>query len=173
MRLSLIALVALLPLAAQDIKLPASLDRLAAKANEVVDVTLDASMLQMATRFLNDKGDDAKVKKLASGLRGIFVKSFEFDKEGEYDMADVEAIRAQVRTPQWSRIVGVHSKKKGENSEVYLKNEGGKITGVMIIAAEPKELTIVSITGIIDPDQLSDLSGHFGIPKIDKQKKED
>lgn len=168
MRVFAIGFVVLLPLAAQEIKLPPSFDKLKDKASEVVDVTLDASMLQMASRFLSDKdADEVKAKKLVSGLKGIYVKSFEFEKPGEYDMADVEALRAQVRGPNWARIVGVHSKKSGENSEIYLKNEGGQVTGLLIIAAEPKELTVVTISGSIDPAQLRDLGGHFGVPKMD------
>ena len=171
MRLGLIAVCALLPLAAQEIKMPASFDRLAEKASDVVDVTMDASLLQLASKFLSDKGDDAQVKKLVAGLKGIYVKSFEFDKPGMYDAADVESVRVQLRAPGWSRIVGVTSKKKGENSEVYIKTEGGKIAGLAIISAEPKELVIVSIVGTIDPEQLQELGGHFGVPKLDKFEK--
>ena len=69
MKIAVIAWIALAPLGAQEIKLPASLDRLAAKATEVVDVTMDANLLQLASRFLSDKNaDDAKVKKLIGGL---------------------------------------------------------------------------------------------------------
>ena len=104
MNTAVILVMALMPLAAQDIKIPPSLDRLADKASEVVDVTMDSSMLQMASKFLSDKdADEAKAKKLVGGLKGIYVKSFEFDKPGEYDMADVEAIRSQLRAPGWSR----------------------------------------------------------------------
>jgi hypothetical protein len=163
-----IAWLALAPLGAQEIKLPASLDRLAAKASEVVDVTMDANLLQFASRFLSDKNaDDAQVKKLIGGLKGIYVRSFEFEKAGEYQDSDIEPVRAQLRSPAWSRIVGVRSRKSGENSEVYLKTESGKIGGLTILVTEPKELTLVSIEGSIDPDQLNQLGGHFGIPKID------
>jgi hypothetical protein len=168
---ALVAYIALAPLGAQEIKLPASLDRLAAKASEVVDVTLDANLLQLANRFLSDKdADDAKVKKLVGGLKGIYVRSFEFEKTGEYQDSDVEPIRAQLRSPAWSRIVGVRSTKAGENSEVYVKTENNKIGGLAILVTEPKELTIVTIEGTIDPDQLSELGGHFGIPKVDTRK---
>src|SRR6202451_2393555 len=110
------------PLGAQELKLPPNLDRLAAKASEVVDVTLDANLIQLASRFLSDKdADDAKVKKLISGLKGIYVRSFEFDKAGVYQDSDVETVRSLLRTPAWSRIVGVHSQKSGENAEVYVK----------------------------------------------------
>ncbi len=168
MKTAVILAMSLMPLAAQDIKIPPSLDKLAEKATEVVDVTMDSSMLQMASKFLSDKDmDQAKAKKLVGGLKGIYVKSFEFDKPGEYDMSDVEAIRSQLRAPGWSRIVGVKSRKSGDNAEVYLRNENGRITGLTVIASEPKELTIVNIVGTIDPEQLSELGGHFGIPKVD------
>lgn len=168
MKTVILTIIALMPLAAQEIKMPASLDRLAEKASEVVDVTMDSSLLQMASKFLSDKNaDEAKAKRLVAGLKSIYVKSFEFDKAGEYDISDIEAIRSQLRSPGWSRIVGVKSKKSGDNAEVYLKSENGKISGLTVIATEPRELTIVNIVGTIDPEELSDLGGHFGIPKID------
>ncbi len=170
-KIAFITCVVLGSLGAQEIKLPASLDRLAAKATEVVDVTMDANLLQLASRFLSDKdADDAHVKKLIGGLRGIYVRSFEFEKPGEYQQSDIEPVRTQLRTPAWSRIVGVRSLKSGDNSEVYLKTENGKIGGLAILVTEPKQLTIVSIEGTIDPDQLNELGGHFGIPKVDTRK---
>ncbi len=170
-KIALVVCIALAPLGAQEIKIPASLDRLSAKASEVVDITLDANLLQLASRFLSDKDpDDAQVKKLIAGLKGIYVKSFEFDKPGEYQDSDVEPIRTQLHTPAWSRIVGVRSHKDGENAEVYVKTGDGKIGGLAILVTDPKELTIVSIEGTIDPDQLSELGGHFGIPKVDTRK---
>jgi hypothetical protein len=150
-----------------DIKFPANLDRLAERAKESVDVTLDSSMLQLASGFLSNNPDDRQVKKLVSKLKGIYVRSFEFDKEGQYSMSDVEAIRSQLKAPGWSRIVGVRSA-KGENSEVYLKKTGNAIDGLVVIDAEPKELTLVHIDGPINPEELSELGGHMGIPKLGK-----
>jgi len=170
-KLAALACIALAPLAAQDIKIPPSLDRLASKASDVVDVTMDSNLLQLASRFLSDKdSDDAKVKKLIAGLKGIYVRSYEFEKTGEYQESDVEPIRAQLRNPAWSRIVGVRSQKSGENSEVYVKTGNNKIGGLVILSTEPKQLTIVSIEGSIDPDQLNELGGHFGIPKVETHK---
>jgi hypothetical protein len=172
MRYALIGFVCLLPVMAQDIKIPPSLEKLADKASEVVDVTLDASLLQLAARFLpSNDPDTARVKKLIGGLKGIYVRSFEFDKAGEYQLSDIEAIRSQVRAPGWSRIVGVRKLKSGENSEVYVKTDGGGINGLIIIAAEAKELTIVNISGPIRPEDLQELGGHFGIPKLENERK--
>ena len=157
--------------ALDNIKMPVNLDKLAARATESVDVTLDASMLELASKFLSkDDPDEAQVKKLVSKLKGVYVRSFEFDKEGQYSLSDLESVRRQLKAPIWSRIVGVKSL-KGENSEVYLQKDGSKIGGLVVIAAEPKELTIVHIDGPIDPEELSQLGGHMGIPNIGKSVK--
>jgi hypothetical protein len=158
------------PVTAQELKLPA---HLAERASESVNITLDSNMLQLAAKFFSDsKPDEAQVKKLIAGLKSIAVRSFEFEKTGEYGVADLESIRAQFRGPGWSRIMGVESKKDGENAEVYVRTEkDGKASGLGMVAAEAKELTVVSIVGAIDPSQFGELAGRFGIPKIPGEKK--
>lgn len=169
MKIAAVLVAALAPLCAQEITLPASLDKLAAKARESVNVTLDGSMLRLAARFLSDKdSDEAKAKKTISGLQSVMVKSFEFAKEGEYDPADVNAVRSQLQSPAWSRIVGTKSKATGQDIDVYFKIDGkGQLGGIFIIDAEPRELTIVNITGVLDPEHLADLGGQFHIPDMD------
>jgi hypothetical protein len=174
MRIAGIALAAALAavlatsLAAQDIKLPVNLDKLAAKAVESVDITLDGAMLRLAGRFLSGKNEDqSRAKNLVSGLQSISVRSFTFAGAEEYSAADVDAVRAQVQSAPWGRVVGV-KEKNGDNVDVYFKDGGeGKLAGIVLIAAEPKELTVVSIVGAIDPSQLGELGGEFGIPKLD------
>ncbi|MGA2194888.1 MAG: DUF4252 domain-containing protein [Bryobacteraceae bacterium] len=174
MRIAGVALVAALaaslatPLAAQEIKLPVNLDKLAAKAVESVDITLDGAMLRLAGRFLSGKNEDqSRARNLISGLESISVRSFTFAGAGEYSAADVDAVRAQVQSAPWGRVVGV-KEKNGDNVEVYFKDGGeGKLAGIVLIAAEPKELTVVSVVGAIDPSQLGELGGEFGIPKLD------
>lgn len=178
MKQPLLALAALafcfLPLQAEeDLKMPVDLEKLAQRATETVDVTLDQSMLQLASGFLSkDDPDEANIKKLTSKLKGVYVRSFEFDKEGQYSLADVQSIRAQLKAPNWSRIVGVKST-KGENTEIYVLKKGDEIGGLVVLDAEPKELTIVHIDGPINPAELSELSGHLGIPEITKDKAKD
>jgi len=160
---------AAIPSGAQEIKLPPDLEKLADKAEQSVDVTMNKSMLQMAARFLSDHdGDEAKTRKLIAGLDSVIVRSFEFARDGEYSAADVDAVRAQIQAPAWSRIVGVRSKSSGENADVYFKNgANGQLGGVVVISAEPRRLTIVNIIGTLDPTQLGDLGGQFGIPRLD------
>ena len=151
---------------AQQIKL--NLDHLASKAADSVDISLNGSLLQFAAKFLDNKNpDDARVKKLIGGIEGIYIRSFQFKSDGEWAQSDLENVRNQVKGPGWSRIVGFKSTTEGANAEVYVHNDKEKITGVAIVVAEPREFTVVNLSGTIDMDSLADLSGHFGMPKIE------
>ncbi len=154
--------------AAQDIQFPASFDKLAEKAEEVVNLTLNADMLGFAGKFLSEKSSEEKAaKEIAKELKGIYIRSFEFAEEGDYSDADIEEIRSQLKPPEWIAIVNVRSKKNGgENSQIYIRKHNGKITGLTILAAEPKELTIVHIIGELSAEDFSKLSGKFGIPNV-------
>ena len=171
MRLAMVVLAAFAaPLMAQDIRLPANLDRLAEKAEESVDVTLDRGLIQLAARFLSENDrDQAKLKRIISGLEGIYVRSYQFASEGEYNMSDVDSVRAQLQAPAWARIVGVKSRRHSEDVDVFCKviANGQQFGGFVVISAEPRELTIVNVVGTLNPDDLSNLSGQFHIPSID------
>ncbi len=141
------------------------LDRLAAKAHETVNVTLDGSLLRLASRFLSDgDADQTEIKRLVNGLTSIVVRSFEFKSTGEYLDSDIEVIRAQLRNPAWKKIVEVRSKTSGD-SDIYLHTDADHIIGLTVISAEPKQLTVVNIDGAIDMDGLRKLGGNFGIPR--------
>ena len=157
---------------AQEARLDIShLDKLAARAAETVDVTLDEKLLQLASRFINSNNpQEANIKELIAGLKGVYVRVFEFEKPGEYAPADLEAIRAQLRAPGWTRIVGVISRREGQNVDVHLRLQGNDVIGLAIIASEPRELTLVNIVGPIDLEKLSRLQGQFGIPKLDLEQ---
>jgi hypothetical protein len=144
------------------------LDKLVDKATRVVDVTLDRKMLQLAAKFLSStrSPDEAEIKELVSGLKGVYVKYFEFDKEQQYSPSDIEPILAQLKSSSWSRMVGVSSTRTGEKVEVYLMTSGDTINGLAVVAAEPKELTVVNIVGNIDIEKLARLEGQFGIPRL-------
>jgi len=146
------------------------LDGLASKASESVDITLDSNLLRMAGGFLAGTGNDAKdgkdasdIKGLIAGLKAITVRSYQFKETGQYRKEDLEPIRAQLRTPGWNKIIS--SQSKDETSEIYTRIEKGKVVGFAIIAAEPKELTVVAIEGSIDLNDLSKLKA-LGVPSI-------
>ncbi len=152
---------------AQDLKLPPDVEKLSAKAKETVEVNMDGPMLHWASKFLSQEDpDEKKAAKLVENLKGIYVRSFEFTDEGAYTTADVESLRSQFKSPVWSRVVGVRSEHDGENVDIFFRMENDKMAGIVVISAEPKELTFVNIVGPLEIDQLSDLGGEFGIPRV-------
>ena len=147
------------------------LDVLANRASETVDVKLDERLMQMTAKFFSDKDkDDAEIKAVLKGIKGIYVKSFTFEKEGEYSQVEVDSVMSQLRGNTWSRILTVKSKKEGANVEVYLNMAGDQITGLAVLSIEPKEFTVVNIVGPIDLDKLSSLEGQFGVPDLGIEK---
>jgi hypothetical protein len=141
---------------------------LARKATQSVDVTLDPSMLRTASGFLSGR-DDAQVRSLVRGLRGIYVHSYQFAHEGAYSQADVKMIESQLTASCWKPLVSVHDRKSASgtsNVEVYVCREHGVTEGMAILAAQPRELTVVNIVGEIDLSKLAQLQGQFGVPKV-------
>ncbi len=163
----LIVLGAAVTATAQNPRIQTSqLDALAPKASETVDVNIDERLMQLTSRFFSSKdNDEAKVKEIINGLKGIYVKSFEFENEGQYTEADIEGIRSQLRNPAWNKVVNVSSKKEG-GVEVYLMQNGNQISGLALLATDPKEITVVNIIGPVDLDKLTQLEGQFGIPEL-------
>ena len=143
------------------------LDVLAGRASETVDVKLDEHLMQTTAKFFSGKDtDDAEIRDLLKNLKGIYVKSFEFEKENEYTPADLDSVVSQLRGGGWNKIVGITSKKDGENVDVYLLTLAGEIAGLAVVSTEPKELTVINIVGPVDLQKLSQLEGSFGVPVL-------
>ncbi len=141
---------------------------LARRATQSVDVTLDPAMLRTASDFLGGR-DQAKVRSLVSGLRGIYVHSYQFAHDDAYSKADVRMIEAQLTAPRWRPLVSVHDDKRGSGTgdvEVYVCREHGITEGMAIVAAQPRQLTVVNIVGEIDLSKLAQLQGQFGVPRV-------
>lgn len=173
MRRFIIFFIFLLPAAALhaqriQIDIPASL---AAKASESVDVTLDGALLRIAAKFLGSDGDERVARNMIENLEGIYVKSYEFDEDGVYDRTILDKIRAQIG-PTWKRLVQVKSRDR-ENTEIYADMRGEKVAGVLVLCAEPRELTIVNLVGPVDLEKLGSLEGHFGIPRVNRESKKE
>ncbi|MGC2620950.1 MAG: DUF4252 domain-containing protein [Acidobacteriaceae bacterium] len=155
-----------LPAAAQSspTPFPVTIEKqLQARASNYTEVTLDRKMLDFASRFM-DNENDAEGKRIIAKLNGVYVRTYEFENPGQYTAEDLDAIRRQILTSEWSPIVKERSKNSTDDSDIYMKLVNGEVQGMFILNAEAKELNFVFIDGPIHPEDLSDLSGHFGIP---------
>jgi hypothetical protein len=161
-----IAVATGLPAAAQSSSAPFPVTlqkQLADRAANYTEVSLDRKMLAFASRFMNDK-DDAEGKRIVEKLDGVYVRSYEFDKPGQYTTADLDAIRRQFDGPEWTSLVRTRSRDGSDDADIYMKLVNDEVQGMFILDAESKELNFVYISGPIRPEDLRDLSGNFGIP---------
>jgi hypothetical protein len=167
--------IAALPAAAQSTDeppFPVTIEKtLATRASNYTEVTLDRKMLDFASRFM-DKEDDAEGKRIVAKLNGIYVRTYEFDKPGQYGPDDLAAIRRQFTTGDWNPIVKQRSKDGSDDSDIYLKVVNGDIQGMFILNSEPRELNFVFISGPIHPEDLDEINGNFGVHISDADKQQ-
>jgi hypothetical protein len=137
---------------------------LATRASNVTEVTLGKNMLGFAAKFMNGKDqDEAATRRLIEGLDGIYVRDYEFDKEGQYSTEEIQKLRQYFETSEWSPIVRESDKKSGDTTDVMIKLVNGETHGMFILSVEPKELTIVLILGPVRMEDLGKLKGIGGL----------
>jgi len=150
------------------LNLPTALEKeLSSRASNVTEVTLGKNMLDFATKFMDNKDkDQAAARQLIQSLDGIYVRDYEFDKEGQYSMDEIDRLRQAFAAPEWSPLVHTREAKGNESTDIMVKLVNGEPHGMFILSAEPKELSIVLILGPIRMDQLGMLKGLGGLSAL-------
>lgn len=142
------------------------------KAEEVVEVNIDGKLLDLAKRVMlkvNDP-DSKKIGQAISGLKGIYVRVYNFKNENEYNIADIDEIRSQLNAPGWEKLANVRSKKNNQKIDVFTMFTGDVMSGVAVVVSESKSIAVVNVIGPIDIDLLAEMSGKLNIPKIEIEK---
>jgi hypothetical protein len=145
---------------------------LESKARDVVEVNIDGKLLELAKR-VTAKVDDAEAQKVGlaiSGLKGVYVRVYNFDKDDEYNMADVDEIRAQLNSPGWERLANVRSKRNNQKVDVFTMFTGQIMSGIAVVISDSKTVALVNVIGPVDIETLVELSGRMNIPKIDIER---
>lgn len=146
-----------------------ALERLAARADKAVDVSLDEGVFSLAKAvFAKPKDEKAReVAEAIKGLEAIYVRVYEFANDGEWKESDIADIRRQVGEPGWSRVVNVWNRADGRKVEVHLRAAEGRVGGLVVLSTEPRQLVVVNMVGDVDVQKLASLQGQFGIPEVD------
>ncbi len=170
-RLGIALLAVTCCLSAQQIDL-SSLDKLASKAKSFNKISLNHEQLASALSMLSssdgeDKKNLNKLKELTQNLTEVEVRNFEFAKKGQYRDTDLADVRTQIteitKSKDWSKIID--SSEDGEHSEVFMSSaEGHK--GLIIIAAEATEVSVVILKGPQSLGDLGKLGGVLGLPSM-------
>lgn len=152
-----------------ELQLP-SFPGLREQATESVDLTLGWMPLHLMGWLVKDGDpDSAQVREALKGLKSVQIRSYRFGTDYAYPQADIDRLRAQLSAPEWSPLVqvrkrGDHEGQDKEHVDIYLALEDKKVKGLVIIACEPRELTIVNIVGTIDLEQIASLRRTFVPP---------
>ena len=158
---------------AQDARLRFDkLNKLETGATDVVEVNIDGKLLDTAKRVLlkvKDQ-DSQKIGRAISGLKGIYVRVYNFETENQYSANDVDEIRSQLNAPGWEKLANVRSKKNNQKVDVYTMFAGDQMSGLAVVVSDAKSVALVNVIGPIDIDMLAELGGHLNIPKIDIEK---
>jgi len=134
-------------------------EKFAANAKESTEVNLDSRLLALAG---NAGGADKQ--ELMKKLDFVIVRSYEYAKAGDYNFADVEEFTARLNTGGWMHIVKERSGK--ESTDVCVKSDGdGTVSELVVIAAEPKELTMIHLKGHLNLNDLMKAGASYGVPQ--------
>src|SRR5262245_9383421 len=126
---------------AQQIDLK-SLDKFAEKAKNKTEINMDESTLKSAASSLNEKKPTEGVaKKSVEGLKGLYLRVYEFDDKDAFKLEDLKPLTDQLTGPNWKAVV--RSKEDNEQTEIWMHQTNGVTDGMVLIAAERNELTVI------------------------------
>jgi len=141
----------------------AGTDKFAAGAKSTTEVNLDKNMLGMVGKFADD-GLDKSGTELARKMDFVIVHEYEYESAGQYKMSDVEEFRKRLEDGGWSHIVKERS--ATESTDVCVKvDKDGQFSELVVISAEPTELTFVHLKGHMSLDDLTKVGAHYGVPQ--------
>src|SRR5215211_3322740 len=145
------------------------LNGLETRARDVVEVNIEGKLLDLARRVMvKSKDPDAqKVSQAIKDLKAIYVRVYTFEKENEYNPADIDEIRAQLNVPGWERLANVRSRRNNQKIDVYAMFTGDLMSGVAVLISDSKSIAVVNMVGPIDIESLAELGGKLSIPDID------
>ena len=133
---------------------------LQSKATESVDITIGPFLLWLAQKV---SADDEEAREVLKGIEAVHVRNYQFDTDNVYSKADIETVRKQLQGAQWKPLAEIRSRDEA-NVDIFMAIENDEPVGFAIIAAEPREFTIVNIVGTIDFQNLRKVQGALGLP---------
>jgi len=150
-----------------DLKL---LDKFADKAKGKTEIDMDEPALKAAAGFLNDrKADEGLAKATSKNIKGIFVRSYEYDQKGAYKMEDLKPLFDQLKAPNWNRFL--RTEEDGEHTEILMHITSGVADGLLVISAEENELTVINIVGSTNLADLAVLGNMGNLSALANAKK--
>jgi len=146
-------------------EMPQGLESLRQSASSKTEFTLDHSMLVLASKLESDNED---FRRVIAGISGLSVHNYRFSGAWTYDANALGAVKQEYQAEGWKQLVDRHDKDGDPGtSAVWVRFEHNAISNVAVLLARANEVTFIEVAGSLSPLDLSHLSGHFGIPRIE------
>jgi hypothetical protein len=146
-------------------EVPPSIEALRQNASSKTEFTLDHSMLVLASKLDSNNED---LRRVIAGVSGVSVHRYRFLDAGMYGPEALDAVKHQYHAAGWKQLMDNHRRRDGTGvTNLWIRFENNAISNVAVLVAKADEVTLITVSGSISPLDLSHLSGHFGIPKIE------
>lgn len=123
----------------------AGTEKFAQGASESTEINLDPDSMEMV----------GQKHKTAKKMKTMVIRSYKYDKPGMYKMDDVEVYRKKLEDGSWKCSVRV--REKNESTDICSRLAADHETREMVIlTAEPKEVTFIHMSGQMSLDELGD-----------------
>ena len=130
----------------------AGTEKFAKGASDVTEINLDPKMMGMVPGGAGG---------MAHKMKFMVIHTYTYPKAGMYNDEDVEAYRKKLQDGTWS--CSIHVKDKDGTTDICSRtspdHEGSEM---VILAAEPKELTFIHMSGDMSLEDLSRMGGRMG-----------
>ena len=137
-----------------------SLDKIASKATSKTEINLDESMVKSASSLLGGQTkDEVVLRTSASGIKGLYLRAYEFEDKNAYKMDDLKSLLDQLKAPDW--VLFLKSEEGDEHTEIWMHRTRNEPDGMLLIAAESNELTVINAPGLSRLEDLGSL-GNLG-----------
>src|SRR5262245_21495780 len=124
-----------------------TLDKYADKAKSNTEINMDEAMLKAAAASRNERKKDEEIaKQSVEGVKGIFLRVYEFDDKFELKLDELKPLIDQLKAPNWKPVLRV--KEDNEQTEIWMHYTNGVADGMVLIAAESHELTVINGVGV-------------------------
>lgn len=141
----------------------AGTEQFAKGAKDSTEVNLDKNMLNMAGNSLLTKKEDGG--ELAKQLDLVEIRTYDYASPGQYKLEDVQKYTKKLDGGGWTHVVRVRS--SSESTDICFRGgDDGEPGELVIIAAEPTEVSFVHLKGRLSLDDLSKVGKQYGAPAL-------
>src|SRR5436305_7002230 len=129
------------------------------------EINLNGAILRLVAAATKD---DPEFSQVMAGLRSINVQVFPLKG------VDADAIKTKInRAVHWLEERGwkasVRVREKGEETYIYMKEDGGQIVGLTVLTFQPgDEAAVINISGRIDPAQIGRVGHKLMVAQLEK-----